>query len=105
MKLSNRLAASLLKLSRILVQLYLHVTSYPMTETAEPGFKDVVSGKRVHYMRDRYGRDFLAESRWNQFRVRVRSRRVTWPRLRKYRSLFRSSVIVSGGDLKSGIVR
>ena len=47
----------------------------PMHEiTDEPSyapFTDVVVGRRVRYWRDRYGRIWMAFSRWSQFRVRV----------------------------------
>lgn len=32
-------------------------------------FRDVVSGKAVHYWVDHYGRHWLAEHRWSRFRV------------------------------------
>jgi len=43
----------------------------PMMKSSEVGFTDVVSGKRVSYYTDRFGRQWMADSGpWSWFRVR-----------------------------------
>lgn len=39
-------------------------------ERVRYAFPDVLTGRRVHYYRDEFGRLFMATSRWGLFRVR-----------------------------------
>lgn len=46
-----------------------------------PAFLDRVSGCMVNYYEDRFGRAWLAESRWSLFRVTPRHPYAIWRRL------------------------
>ena len=45
----------------------------PMTKLDKVGFVDNISGIKINFYKDKFGREFMAQSPWSIFRVEVKT--------------------------------